>query len=87
MRTKDDPTETWPTDEEQDEEEQETLEETWRRYADELATICEQSAQTNELLNLYMSFAMHEGPPARPLSRSKGRTDTKYVAVKSVNTR
>ena len=38
-RTENDPTETSPVDEE-DEEEQETLEETWRRYTDKLAAIC-----------------------------------------------
>ena len=47
---------------EEEEEEEEKLEETWRRYGDELAAIREMGAQTNELLNIYMSFAMGENP-------------------------
>ena len=49
-------------DKEEEVEEEEALEETWRRYGDELAVLHEMGAQTNELLNIYMSFAMGENP-------------------------
>ena len=34
----------------------------WKRRGDELAAIREMGTQTNELLNIYMSFAMGENP-------------------------
>ena len=71
--TKDNPTEISAVDEEQDEEEEETLEETWRRYADELTALREQSIQTNEFLNLYMSFVMGEGPPSTATVEEQGQ--------------